>query len=77
MPKHQCAIPSFFTDTYLSLTKTVNVGSILGNMVAGGKRIVSHTKGFTQLFVKGQVSKNADIQSAVNPKWRTAKAHVS
>jgi hypothetical protein len=29
------------------------------------------------LVAGGQVSKNAHIDSAVNPKWRTAKTHVS
>jgi len=29
------------------------------------------------ISIVGQVSKNAHIDSAVTPKWRTAKTHVS
>jgi len=37
---------------------------------AGAQRIFSH------LVAGGQVSLNANVSNAVNPKWRTAKTHV-
>ncbi|KAJ6557664.1 hypothetical protein B0H19DRAFT_1148313 [Mycena capillaripes] len=46
---------------------------ILGHLVAGGATRLDYVR---QRRLTGQVSDNADIVSAVNPAWRTAKAHI-
>lgn len=52
---------------------------IIGHMLAGGK---SRTTDlimdiFEELNNLGKVAENANIASAVTPKWRSAKTHVS
>jgi len=52
------------------------VQSILGHLVTGGASLFCGRSPKLTILV-GQVAANAGIYSAVNPAWRTAKAHVS
>ncbi|KAJ7472382.1 FAD-binding domain-containing protein [Mycena galericulata] len=50
--------------------------NILGNLVAGGLHLFNFPFYASTQSVLGKVAENADISSAVNPAWRTAKTHV-
>ena len=69
---------SYVLHSFRSLIQslTQRLGRILGHLVAGGKLPCQSILYPASNISIGKVAENANISSAILPKWRTAKTHV-